>query len=559
MSVPATGGVPYRSPDESDAPMPARETAEAALALADPPAVTEPSAPSAAPAPSTPPPATAPSTLPPATAPDREPLRYAVADVHSPLAARGPVNLLAPLGSATRHLPSVLWVGRVMNLVVMIALIYYGIAIGDESVRYTNLTSFLVWNIWWPFLVISALFAARLWCSICHLRLTADAFDRFGLKIKVPRILKRYGTTIPIATALGIFVVHSTVISYDVHHFPAFTAIFLVGLMVYAAGIGLVFEKHSFCKYFCPLVGVLGNYTRVSPTELRSADLAQCKACKNKECIKNCQNRLYMGTMDDEQQESCLLCMRCVKHCPHHNIRFSPRPFLRGLWQSPKRTVAGAFAVIVLLGIVIGEVGEEWAVVDNVILAVPAAIAELTGVERIFTTAAGGGFLIWETLWVFIVLPMAILSVCGVVAYLLARKHKPLEYVRIYALGFVPLILSLHLAKLVTNLNDRGLYLTGTITDPEGFTTAGAIAAGTLAEPGALITSPALWGWLLIALVAGLGLLGSLYATWRISLVSFGDERAIGVKTAIPFSLVITALGIVAIMTIYSWRIVGGG
>jgi hypothetical protein len=31
------------------------------------------------------------------------------------------------------------------------------------------------------------------------------------------------------------------------------------------------------------------------------------------------------------------------------------------------------------------------------------------------------------------------------------------------------------------------------------------------------------------------------------------------VKTAIPFSLVITALGIVAIMTIYSWRIVGGG
>ena len=64
---------------------------------------------------------------------------------------------------------------------------------------------------------------------------------------------------------------------------------------------------------------------------------------------------------------------------------------------------------------------------------------------------------------------------------------------------------------------------------------------------------------MLIVLVAGLGLLGSLYATWRIAQVSFGDERSIGVRTAIPFSLVLTALGIVAVMTIYSWRIVGGG
>lgn len=490
-----------------------------------------------------------------APSPVRPQADTAIAHVESPVAARGPVNLLAPLGSATRHLPTVERVAQVVNLMVMLALVYFGLGVMDEAARYTNVTSFLVWVVWWPFIVVSALFAARLWCTMCHLRLTADAFDRFGLKLKVPRIMKKYGTTIPIATTLGIFIVHSSVISYDIHHFAAYTAIFLVALMVYAAVIGLVFEKRSFCKYFCPLIGVMGNYTRFSPTELRSADLDQCKRCKDKECIKNCQNRLYMGTMDDEQGESCLLCMRCVKHCPNSNIRFSFRPFFRGLWQSPKRTVAGTFAVIVLLGVVIGEVGEEWALVDTYLLAVPGAIAEFTGVERIFMTATGGGFLIWEALWVFIVLPFLILSVGGVGAYLLSRKHKPLEYVRIYGLAFVPLILSLHLGKLATKFHDKVAFFPGAITDPDGLSTADGIAAGTLAEPAALISSATFWGWVIIVLVAGVGLLGGLYATWRISQVSFAGDRAAGLKTAIPFSLVLTALGIISVLTIYSWRI----
>jgi polyferredoxin len=488
-------------------------------------------------------------------------LEFAVATVTSPLAARGPLDLLAPLGRTRRHLPALLFSARALNLAVMLALIVFGLGVADEAMRFTNITSFLVWNIWWPFLIVAVFFAARLWCGVCHLRLTADVFDRFGLKLKVPRVVKRYGTTVPLFTGLGIFLVHSLVVSYDIHHFASLTALFLIGLMAYAVAVALLFEKHSFCKYFCPIVGVLGNYTRVSPTELRSSDLDQCRRCRDKECVRNCQNRLYMGTMDDEQQESCLLCMRCVKHCPHDNIRFSLRPYLSGLWRSPKRTIAGTFAVVVLLGIVMGEVGEEWAVVDGWLLAVPAALADLTGVERVLATTSGTGFLIWETLWVFVVLPLLILAVCGGVASLLAGRHKPLEYVQVYALGFVPLILSLHAAKLVTAFNDRVLYLPHAVVDPGGAGTVAAIAAGTVAAPGALVSSPALWGWLTLAFVLGFGVLGSLYATFRIARVNFAGEGegGVGIRTAIPFSVVIAALGIIALLTIHSWRIAGGG
>ena len=544
MSVPATGKVP----------MPAQETVGAALTLVEPPAEMAPSAPATT---------TKSETSPATTSPDRAPVRHTVAYVNSPLEARGSWNLLAPLGSSRRHLPSMLFVAQIFNLGIMLALIVIGLGITDPSVEVTNLTEVLVWSVWWPFLVVTAFFAARLWCSMCHLRTTAGFFGKYGLKLKVPSVLKRYGTTIPVASVLGIFVVHSIVVSYGLDHVPYYTAIFLAGLMVYAAGIGLVFEKNSFCKYFCPLVGVLGNYTRVSPTELRSADKAQCKRCKDKSCIKHCQNKLYMGTMDDEQQESCLLCMRCVKHCPHDNIKFSTRPYLRGLWQSPKRTLSGTFAVLILLGIVIGEVGEGWALVNGWLVAVPSRIAGLTGFERILpaTITPGGfgqGYLIWEAGWIFVVVPLAILAVCGVGAYLLVRKHNPLEHVQIYALGFIPLILSLHVAKLLTAFDHAVLGLPHAIADPRGFGTAHAIAAGTLAAPATLV-SPTLWGWSMMAFVAVFGLLGSLYVMSRIARVSFEGERAAAVKSAIPFSIAVAALGIVAVLTMYSWLVIGGG
>jgi ferredoxin-like protein FixX len=473
--------------------------------------------------------------------------------VASPLDGGAP-DLLAPLGRGKRRLPAILFSARVLNMLVMLALIAVGLGVSSSGAAMTNVTSLLVWNVWWPFLVIAVFFAARLWCSICHLRLTADIFDRFGLQLKVPRLLKKYGSTVPVAAVLGIFIVHSAVVSYSVEDIPLFTAIFLIALMVYAAAVGLLFEKHSFCKYFCPLVGVLGNYTRVSPTELRSADQAQCKRCRDKACVKNCQNRLYMGTMDDEQQESCLLCMRCVKHCPHDNIRFSLRPYLRGLWQSPKRTVAGTLAVVVMLGIVSGEVGENWSLVDSELLFVPGQLTRVFGFEQILATASGQGFLIWETFWVYIVQPALILAACGVLAWLLVRRHKPLEHVQIYALGFIPLILSLHAAKLITAFNDAAGYLPRALTDPRGLAGAEALAAGA-AAPSALIAGAGVWGWAMIAFVAGFGLLGGLYVILRIARVSFADAPGDGVRSAMPFVVALVALSTIAVLTLYTWLI----
>lgn len=459
------------------------------------------------------------------------------------------MNLLNILGENKKHLPTMLWAARLLNLIIIIVMVYFGWNVFSEDAQYTNLTSFLIWVVWWPMIIFMVLLAGRLWCSMCHLKLIADNLDGFGLKLKVPQWIIKSGTTITIIMVMAIFILHSSVESYGVNNFAYLSVIYLIILTSYTAIIALLFERHAFCKYFCPLVGFLGNYTRCSPTELRSADPSKCKTCKDKECIKHCANKLYIGTMDSQQQEGCLLCMECVKHCPKNNITFRFRNFFKGIWDSPKRSIGGTFAVIVVLGILTVELGENSEMVSQTISFVPNALTELTGVENI------AGYKLWKSLWLFFVQPALILGICGAVAMIIARKDSAWNYIKIYALGLLPMLLSLHLTKHFINVNENLGYLPYVIKDPSGAVTAEAIKSGILTPPSPVLFSGSIEGFVLIIFIGLFGILGSLYITWKISKVNFADDKKQGLFSAIPFLLLIVFLGGVFALTIYNWMV----
>ena len=203
-----------------------------------------------------------------------------------------------------------------------------------------------------------------------------------------------------------------------------------------------------------------------------------------------------------------------------------------------------------------GEVGEEWEVVDKAILFVPGVIADLTGFETIFDTATGG-YLIWESLFLFIVLPAVIFGLTGTASAVLARGESIWNYIKIYVLGFIPLILSLHLAKHFNKFIGQIGYLPHVINDPFGTSTAEAIKTGALENPGALILSRSAEGWFLILFVSVFGVLGSLYIIWKISKINFGEDPKQGMLSAAPFMLTVIFFGIVFILTIYNWLVIG--
>lgn len=437
---------------------------------------------------------------------------------------------------------------RISSLIATFIMIYIGWGLMDDRLRFTNLTSFLIWIVWWPGIIIMAIFTGRGWCTFCHQKFISDTISGYGLKWKVPEYITRYGSTATIIAVFGVLILHSSVAGYEVSHIAGLSALYLLILLVYVTVISILFEHGAFCKSFCPLVGFLGIYSRCSPIEIGSDDPEKCKSCKDKECRKNCSNDLLIPEMDSQMQEGCLLCLDCVKNCPHDNVSIHLRSFFKGLWDSSKRTTAEALAVIFLLGIVIAEVGEEFKPFDEVMIYVPGLLAQASGFETIFN-APSGGILIWEVLWILIIVPFVFIGLSGIIGKLLSKKHDfsgiTWNIIKAYSLGFVPLILGLHATKMIYSFESRIGYLPYTL----GNLASNAILSIPVMKP---LLPDLIMGYILMAFFTLFGVGGSLYSTWKISQYYRASKND---KNAIPFGITILIIGSVFIFVIYHWLI----
>lgn len=437
---------------------------------------------------------------------------------------------------------------RVANLLATVAMIYIGWGLMDDRLRYTNLTSFLIWTIWWPGIIVMAIFTGRGWCTICHQKLISDKLSGYGLNWKVPGYILKYGTTATIISVFGVLTLHSTVAGYEVSHIAGLSAIYLLILLIYVVVISLLFEKGAFCKSFCPLVGFLGIYSRCSPLEVGPEDPEKCKTCSDKECKKHCSNGLEILEMDSQMQEGCLLCLECAKRCPNDNVSLSLRNFFKGLWDSPKRTTAEALAVIFLLGIVIAEVGEEYKPFDDMMVYVPDLIAHASGFSTILNTSSGG-LLIWEIIWILISIPLILIGFSGIIAKQLSKSHDfsgiTWNVVKMYALGFVPLILGLHATKMIYGFESNIGYLPYTINN------LGSNAILTIPIMNPLLPDLII-GYALIVFFTLFGVIGSLYSIWKISRYYRKSKTD---KNAIPFMFTVLIIGSAFLLVIYLWLI----
>lgn len=449
----------------------------------------------------------------------------------------------------SRAFPSAL---RWLNLMVLLGLIYFAWGATEESLRYTNLSSWVVWVIWWPFVVGATFLAGRLWCTMCHLRLISDWFSAIGFKLTPPKWFERHGSSVTLAMVLGLIILHSSVVSYGVNHIPHYTALYLAILMAYAITVSLVFKKGTFCKLFCPLVSFFGPYSQLSPTELRSNNLGTCLKCgsnqKKKMCLRSCTNDMMMQMR--LSNENCLLCFQCVKHCPNKNIRFSLRGYLTDLWQNTNRSWASILAGAIILGIIFQELGEEWKGFEALTLAVPAWLSGIGIPDTIL-----GGYIWLETLWVNLIMPMALLGAAGFIAWALTRRGSILNYVKLYGVALLPLVFSAHLSKLIKKFNDKLGYAAHVFSDPFGRETAEAINAGTIAKPGPFFVSTNTMGWVLLAVVA-CGIFASIYASIRIARRAYPQAAGTATITSTPFIALYLACGLGFLMTIWHWLIV---
>ncbi|MBM4161770.1 MAG: 4Fe-4S binding protein [Ignavibacteria bacterium] len=399
------------------------------------------------------------------------------------------VNLIAPQ-SVKRIVQNVLfpYALQFSALAVFALLIIVGLKTGGPEsyganltpfLRKTNLTTLVVWGLWWPALIVVTIVFGRIWCLVCPMELVSNIANRAS------RLLGFQGVVLPAWLRKGFLVLVAylalqlLVAGFQVHRTPLYTAYVLVGLLVLALLAGFLFrEPRAFCNSFCPAALLLDTYGSLSPFSLEKARDDVCHGCITKDCIKSSNRHKidarscpsYLRPFDLRFHDPCVLCLQCVKVCPHANIGFG---YLRSQArrQIPERAPLATVAFIfVACGFVSHELFAETPAMDKIFHFVPAWLSTQLDRPELFP---------WlEAVWFLAVLPAAVMSIVWLAAVCSKSTYAMSELLSRIGFSLVPVLAAGHAIKAMLKLNAWSAFLPGAMLEPDGMSAARNIVAG---------------------------------------------------------------------------------
>jgi polyferredoxin len=273
---------------------------------------------------------------------------------------------------------------RILAIIAFIGLVIIGFSSPTNDPFFvsqlskTNLTTSFVWRLWWPMIVLSAIFLGRVWCMMCPVETVTTFFAKIGLKRKRPKwILSGWVITLFYMLVLTVGI---TILGIDLN--PKYTSYYLLIIMGISILSGLVFEKNTFCRYICPVGYMLGIFSKMAAWGWRVKKESVCGSCSDKSCIndkytyqlnyKSCGVDLVPANINNNNH--CLLCAGCLKTCKTYkssNNSLRPNPaivkigFANDLMQIQPLRLAEWFFLFFLTGSMIFEM-THFQVISNI-------------------------------------------------------------------------------------------------------------------------------------------------------------------------------------------------
>ncbi len=241
---------------------------------------------------------------------------------------------------------------------------FIGVGLGAR-----NFSIPITWILWWVLLwVLLIPFLGRAWCLMCPISFAAELIQRrfwsikgteLTLNLRWPSVLRNTWLPTGLLLIIAIFLVVDVTQPFD-------TALLVAILMGGAVVASVVFPRRTFCRYICPIGGLIGTYSTFAPTEVSVKDRDICINGKRvgDEVIR-CNKECYVGNdggygcpwfefpQTKVQNIYCGLCAECLKTCPNDNIAFNVRPFGLDLVVPNVRRADEAFRSSVALGLVV--------------------------------------------------------------------------------------------------------------------------------------------------------------------------------------------------------------
>ena len=322
-----------------------------------------------------------------------------------------------------------------------------------------NLSVIVIWTLWWTGIIFTFVLVGRLWCFMCPVGAISEWASRaFKPQRQFPIKLRN------LWLANFMFVLLTWLdIQLGVVRNPAVTGALLIGITAMAIGIGVFFQRRTFCRYLCPIGGLIGIYAMFSAVELRSKDPEICRCHKRKDCYlgneKGCGCPMFEVVPRMERNNLCNFCSECIKSCPKDNIILRTRAFFKDAWAAKVKSFDESTLAVVLLGITIfvtGDMLEPWAGWMN--SAMKIFPAEWLGIKYQYTTEVITKSILFFTVSLLIIPGAILLAAVFSNRYVGRRNHAGIKQTFItFGYMFIPIGIAMHLAHNVGHLlNEAG-------------------------------------------------------------------------------------------------------
>ncbi len=268
----------------------------------------------------------------------------------------------------SRWYPEGLWILMMVFFVPVTLAGFLGPQTRDSSV-----TLNLFWAWWWPGYLLLFAFIGRLWCAVCPFMITAEWLRRFSLwmfprqQLSWPtQWLNRWGSWILFG---GFVVIYLWEKLWDLPHHAYLSAWLLLAITAGAVICSLIYERRLWCRYLCPIGGMNGMFAKLAMVELRSTQQVCGSQCSTFGCYKGSPATpvTFADALPNEGQETggcplyshpaklqdnrdCVLCMTCLKACPHRSVQLNLRFPASDLLDNHQGNWAEAALLLLLFG-----------------------------------------------------------------------------------------------------------------------------------------------------------------------------------------------------------------
>lgn len=310
--------------------------------------------------------------------------------------------------------------------------------------RQENFALNLFWAWWWPIILIGFPFVGRLWCAVCPFMIYGEITQKLSL-ILFPRQLKKWPRNTAdhwggwfLFTFFALILLWEELWNLENTAYLSACLLLLItaGAMIFSA----IFERRFWCRYLCPIGGMNGLFAKLSMTELR-AQQGTCSAeCTTYQCYKGGVAKgegqetngcpLYSHPAQLTENRDCVLCMTCLKACPHRSVEFNLRPPGIELWTTHIPRSYEVALLFLLLNVVFLHRLPE--------------ISTRLGIDLHLDKFSNHALVSIVVLCLPVVLPLLAQSINELVSKL-NHQYKPRKFIQL-AYGYLPLVLAGNLA-----------------------------------------------------------------------------------------------------------------